>query len=431
METPAVQDPRFARMKRRSRFANRDLEARFRAWHTERSVLIVRAGMVVAFIGGWGLAASSALFDPAFAKGFWPIAAMASPGFIAAFAVTWFIGARRAQQSIVIVAVLIWGLSLIWMLHDILRAPELGTTGLLLVTLFSFTVFRLPPPATALVVTGLAAVHTYLLATMSVDVNGGLPIHAGVSWAVAGASVFVAIVSERVERTQFVQEHVIAEQNEVIKLERERSDRLLRNVLPEAIADRLKDGNEVVADSHEGVTIMFADIVGFTSLSLIHPPDVVVSILDDIFTHLDQLADKHGVEKIKTVGDAYMAVAGAPEKRNDHAEAIANLALDIRDGIEALSDRLPARIEMRIGIATGDAIAGVIGRRRLAYDLWSDTVNTAARMESHGVPGRIQTTDEVAKQLAGQYRFAERGIVDVKGKGPTLTWFLEAKTGTV
>jgi adenylate cyclase len=419
--------PRYARSSRLARFADPTVEAEFRRWHTDRSVPIVRAGMLVAFAGGWILAAISAVFDPAFFKGFWPVVAVASPGFVAAFAITLIPRARRAQQPLVVVAALVWGMTLIWTLHDILDAPELGTTGMLLVTFFAFTIFRLSPPATALVVIGLAALHQFLLLTKSVDVNAGLPIHSGLTWALTGAALVVAVVNERVERTQFEQEHIIAEQHEVIRLERERSDKLLRNVLPEAIANRLKDGSEVVADSHEGVTVLFADIVGFTSLSLAYPPNVVVSILDEVFTYLDQLADKHGVEKIKTVGDAYMAVAGAPEVREDHAEAIAELALDIRDGIETLSDELPSRIEMRIGIATGRAIAGVIGRRRLAYDLWSDTVNMAARMESHGVPGRIQTTEELAKQLAGRYRLSERGMVDVKGKGPTLTWFLDGR----
>src|SRR5690606_32131121 len=139
----------------------------------------------------------------------------------------------------------------------------------------------------------------------------------------------------------------------------------------------------------------------------------------------DDIVDRHGVEKIKTVGDAYMAVAGAPEARPDHTEAIAEVALDIRDALKDMSSRMPDPIEMRLGIATGDAVGGVIGRRKFAYDLWSDTVNTAARMESHGLPGRIQVTEATAKVLAPAYHVRRRGIVDLKGKGPTETWLLE------
>ncbi|MEX2274689.1 MAG: adenylate/guanylate cyclase domain-containing protein [Actinomycetota bacterium] len=211
--------------------------------------------------------------------------------------------------------------------------------------------------------------------------------------------------------------------------ERERGDRLLRNILPGAIVDRLKERDvaldaEYIAEGHGEVTVVFVDLVGFTQQAGRTTPAEMVASLDEIFTRFDELADRHGLEKIKTVGDAYMAVAGAPEPREDDAEAAAEMALD---AIECLiGARWPSGDEMgvRVGVASGPAVAGVIGRRKFAYDLWGDTVNMASRLESHGVPGRIQVSDSVFERLCDRYVFSEPHLVEIKGKGPTKTWFL-------
>jgi class 3 adenylate cyclase len=210
--------------------------------------------------------------------------------------------------------------------------------------------------------------------------------------------------------------------------EHARSERLLRNVLPDTIAERLKDGPIAVADRFDDVTVLFADIVGFTTLSATLPPERVVDMLNRVFTRFDELAARHRVEKIKTIGDAYMVVAGLPEPRADHAEAAADLALEMRAAIAELSAQVGHDLQVRIGLCTGPAVAGVIGIQKFAYDLWGDTVNTAARMESHGAPGEIHVTESTYLALRDRYQLDERGLIDIKGKGPMPTWFLRARS---
>jgi class 3 adenylate cyclase len=211
--------------------------------------------------------------------------------------------------------------------------------------------------------------------------------------------------------------------------ERERSEQLLLNVLPAPIAARLKQGEEVIADGFPEVTVLFADLVDFTRRSQETTPERVVRMLDDLFSALDGLAERYGLEKIKTVGDAYMVVGGLPEPRPDHAEAVAEMALALREEVARHLDPGGQPLAVRIGIDTGPAVAGVIGRRKFSYDLWGDTVNTASRMESHGVAGCIQVTDRAYRRLRDRYRFERRGLVEVKGKGELLTWFLVGRAG--
>jgi guanylate cyclase len=206
--------------------------------------------------------------------------------------------------------------------------------------------------------------------------------------------------------------------------ERETSELLLRNVLPAAIAERLKRTEGVIAEHLDEVTVLFADIEGFTRLSAGLPPDQLVRLLDRIFSSFDALADLEGLEKIKTIGDAYLVVGGAPVPRIDHAEAIARLALAMRDALAPIAVDTFEGLRMRIGIDTGPVVAGVIGTRKFSYDLWGDTVNTASRMESHGVPGEIQLTERAAAALERSFTLTPRGEIDVKGKGPMQTFFL-------
>lgn len=199
--------------------------------------------------------------------------------------------------------------------------------------------------------------------------------------------------------------------------EQERSESLLLNVLPSSVADRLKRREKVIADHFDEVTVMFADLVGFTESSQQATPQEVVGSLDDLFSTFDQLAERHGVEKIKTIGDAYMVAGGLPEPRPGHAAAVADMALDVRRVVSGRVDAAGRPMAVRIGIDTGPVIAGVIGRHKFAYDLWGDTVNTASRMESHGVPGRIQVTERTYRHLRDAYALEPRGQVEIKGKG--------------
>lgn len=207
--------------------------------------------------------------------------------------------------------------------------------------------------------------------------------------------------------------------------EHRRSERLLLNVLPVSIAARLKDGERTIADRFAQATILFADIVDFTPWAGEKSPEVVVGALDAIFTAFDALAEERGLEKIKTIGDAYMVAGGLPDPQTNHIEAIADMAISMM--AVAHDTKVGGRaIELRIGIDTGPVVAGVIGKHKFIYDLWGDTVNLASRLESQGLPGRIQVTSRVREALEDRYLFEPRGVIDVKGKGATPTWFLLA-----
>ena len=209
-----------------------------------------------------------------------------------------------------------------------------------------------------------------------------------------------------------------------LRLEQEKSDRLLLNILPQPIADRLKQDQSIIADTFSEVTVLFADIVGFTQISSKISPPELVSLLNDIFSTFDRLAEKHGLEKIKTIGDAYMVVGGLPMPRSDHAEAIAQMALDMQQAIIDFSHTHNQDFRIRIGINSGPVVAGVIGIKKFIYDLWGDTVNTASRMESHGLPGCIQVTSATYERLQNKYLLQSRGTIEVKGKGEMNTYFL-------
>jgi class 3 adenylate cyclase/HAMP domain-containing protein len=212
-----------------------------------------------------------------------------------------------------------------------------------------------------------------------------------------------------------------------LRKEKERSEQLLLNVLPASIADRLKQTNESPAEYFEDATILFADIVGFTSLSSRMEPMELVTGLNQIFSAFDKLTEKYGLEKIKTIGDAYMVVGGLPISRPDHAEAIADMALDMQAYMRNSHSVLSELIELRIGINTGPVIAGVIGIKKFIYDLWGDAVNVASRMESHGKPGYIQVTDATYERLKQDYVLEARGNITVKGRGEMMTYWLIGK----
>jgi len=213
-------------------------------------------------------------------------------------------------------------------------------------------------------------------------------------------------------------------EHRLLLAEQDRSERLLLNVLPSPIAARLKQGEQVIADRFPEVTVLFADLVDFTRSSDRSSPERVVQVLDDLFTAFDRLARRHGLEKIKTVGDAYMVAGGLPTPRPDHAQAVAEMALALRAEAGRHLDPSGQPLTIRIGIDTGPVVAGVIGTSKFSYDLWGDTVNTASRMEATGTPGCIQVTDRTYRRLRDGYRFERRGPIQVKGKGELVTWFL-------
>jgi adenylate cyclase len=205
-----------------------------------------------------------------------------------------------------------------------------------------------------------------------------------------------------------------------------KSDALLMNVLPGSIAERLKVATGSIADHFDSASILFADVVDFTPLSRRLAPAEVVGMLDRLFSHFDTLVERHGLEKIKTIGDCYMAAAGVPDPLPDHARKAALLALDMRDTVATSGVAGQPGLQLRIGINSGPVVAGVIGTKRFLYDLWGDAVNTASRMEAHGMPGEIQITRTTYELLKNEFVCRRRGTVEVKGQGPMETWYLVA-----
>ncbi|MDB6171229.1 MAG: family 3 adenylate cyclase [Chthoniobacteraceae bacterium] len=224
-------------------------------------------------------------------------------------------------------------------------------------------------------------------------------------------------LGEKIER--------LGEANRIITLERAKSDTLLLSILPAAIAAQLKEKAGIIAESYPHVTVLFADLVGFTLFSQTVSAEELVRLLDIIFTRFDRLANKYCVEKIKTIGDCYMVVAGLPEPSLRHCEDIARLALEMKDELHAFNLSEGLAIEIRIGFHTGPVVAGVIGRQKFIYDLWGDTVNTASRMESSGLPGRIHLTESTVRELPICFQCEPRGEIEVKGKGSLMTYFLK------
>ncbi|MGB7709114.1 MAG: adenylate/guanylate cyclase domain-containing protein [Microcoleus sp.] len=211
---------------------------------------------------------------------------------------------------------------------------------------------------------------------------------------------------------------------ESLRLQQKQTERLLLNILPKPIAERLQKEQKLIADHFDEVSVLFADLVGFTEFSARKTPTQLVEILNGIFCDFDRLSESHGLEKIKTIGDAYMVVGGLPTAREDHGRAIALLALEMQSALTQFNLKIGESFQLRIGIHSGSVVAGIIGISKFSYDLWGDTVNVASRMESNGMPGKIQVTGATYERLKEQFIFEERGMIEVKGKGKMLTYWM-------
>ena len=344
-------------------------------------------------------------------------------------ALTYLPNYRRIWQTLISAAILLSGL--VWVMHRAVvpaERPDWGYAGNMVILIFAYILSRLQFRYSVLI--GVALIVMYNIGSFFI-------IHESTNNVIFGdyfllLTAFIgsvgAYVLERSTRLLFLRERELDR-------ERGRSEGLLRNILPEQIADRLKQRDPAtehgaIAQAYGEVTVVFADLVEFTKQSGTTDPPEIVAVLDDVFTRFDAIAERCGLEKIKTIGDAYMAVAGVPEPREDDVEVAAQMALAMRD--ETAQMRWPSgdQMRVRIGMATGPAVAGVIGQRKFAYDLWGDTVNTAARMESNGIPDRIQVSEAIYQRLGDRFVFSEVHIVNLKGKGPTAARFLLGKNGT-
>ena len=237
----------------------------------------------------------------------------------------------------------------------------------------------------------------------------------GLNVAVGGTMVFTLLALFARQR---------ADALSALRVEQAKAESLLLNILPRSIAEKLKDRSQTIADQFTSASILFADVVDFTPMAERLPPTEVVGILDHLFSHFDALAERYGLEKIKTIGDCYMVAAGVPTPRPDHARALALMALDMLDAMRTSDEVGHLGLEIRAGINSGPVVAGVIGRKRFLYDLWGDAVNTASRMETHGTPGRIQITRATYELLGDEFECVPRGPIAIKGKGEMEVWYL-------
>jgi class 3 adenylate cyclase len=395
-----------------------ELERAFLDDYFHKSVTQVRIGQVV----GAAVYAAFAIIDPwvipQIAPTVWIMRAVVIACFALAFVATFERGFRRWFQPVVTAIVLVAGLSMAVVL---LIAPsperELYFGGIVLITMAGYTYMKLRftwAVLAAMVMWGAYDAADILVrdTPLAILVTNNLYL-----LATNVVGMFAGYHMELYIRRDFLQRRQIEQKDE-------RLSRVLLNVLPASIAERLMTAPCTIAERFGSVTIMFTDIVHFTQYSSHVPPEDLVAMLNEIFSAFDQLVEKHGLEKIKTIGDAYMAAAGLPTLRDDHAEAVAEFALDLQEALARLNSSRSEPIRIRIGIHTGPVVAGVIGTKRFAYDLWGDAVNTASRMESHALPDTIQVSRTTYERLRERFELKRRGPIEVKGKGEMVTYLL-------
>ncbi|MGB7859425.1 MAG: adenylate/guanylate cyclase domain-containing protein [Acidimicrobiia bacterium] len=262
----------------------------------------------------------------------------------------------------------------------------------------------------------------FVMVIVLYDAPEGLLIDAFLLTAASAASLLGLRLIERNRRKVWHQRLVIEDQRAALEIERSESERLLLNVLPEAVSKRLRQGENPIADDFPSVTVLFADIVGFTSMTSALAADEVITILSGLFSAFDELVAERGLEKIKTIGDAYMAVGGLPDPLPDHAIRVVDLAVAMLDHTDS-SEHFPG-MTIRIGVHTGPVAGGVIGTRKFAYDVWGSTVNMASRLQSTGVPGRVHVSEETRELSSDSFRFESRGEIELRGLGPRNTYLV-------
>jgi class 3 adenylate cyclase len=401
-----------------------DIETRFQSAHARRLVPQVRrvaAMLVVVYLAYIPLTH----FYPAFGEDMPPQVAPLQIGglcfSLAFFAVTLTRWYARLSQPLTALAVFVIGSQSAAVCLSFSHPYDyLSMQTLILIIAAGYTFIRLHfLPASA---AGWGVLLAFFVQSRFIgDLTDAEVLQVGVY--LITTNVIGAITAHRIEQTR---RHDFL-QSERVEVQRRDAERLLLNILPAPVAARLKAGEDPIADSAPEVTIVFADLVDFTSLSASISAEETVQRLGELFSLFDAEARRLGIEKIKTIGDAYMVAAGLPEPRSDHAEVAAEFALAIREAVAALNRRRGYDLSLRIGMHSGPVVAGVIGQHRFAYDVWGDTVNTASRMESHGLAGEVQVSEATYDRLAGRYELEPRGTVEVKGKGAMTTYLLRGR----
>ena len=411
------------RMNRLSlRFADVRVEASYVKEQAQKSLRPIRIALIAAVIFFAALLALSvAPFLPQVFPGDLNIGvAVIGLGYCAAFYVASHtpLFLHWQQQVTLVTMCLFSALAIVFVSRIPIEILE--TRGYLLLVVHTYNIYslvRLRFPAAAAAGWISLGMHQGYMINMDLLTGLGIARHTAVLVGINAFGMLICYQMDLASRRAFAAMHLLAE-------ERARSERLLLNLLPASIAERLKKSEASIADHADEVTVLFADIVGFTPLSARKTPQELVAMLNRIFSEFDARAETHGLEKIKTIGDAYMAVAGLPDYRADHAHSAARMAQGMLAAIERVSVEMGEPLAVRIGLHSGPVVAGVIGRKKFSYDLWGDTVNTASRMESHGIAGVIQCTATTEKLLRDRFPLSARGPVQIEGKGEIHTFLL-------
>ena len=399
------------------RFRDRDLEAAFRAARAGANLRQLRVSLLIAAVLNIGFAPLDylVLTQNAFTALIIRVP-IATAVFLVLLGLSYSPLFRGRETYLPSIAVFCFTLAYA-ALNAIAGSPDVYLSGFIIVTLY-LLVFV---PTGFMVSSSLAWFCTVVFAVtipLSRNIALGSLLTVYTQFIAANlVGMFVLYWMERFRRLDFLNLRRIED-------ERSRHHKLLARILPRSVIERLEHGEQRIADEFPESTVLFADIVGFTEISARHQAAEIVKLLNGVFARFDALVERHGVEKIKTIGDAYMVAGGVPDRRPGHVEAIADLALEMIAETSHMLGPNGEPLQIRIGIHTGPLIAGVIGESRFGYDLWGNTVNTASRMESHGVPGRIQVSDAVYRRLKDKFALEPQGQIEIRGKGGMTTWHL-------
>ena len=352
------------------------------------------------------------------------------PFMVLAFTASFYPNLAKMAHRSSAIANLLANLVVLYLEYRILGNPFLAAAMVITIIFFGFFVLRLRLN----IAISVSMFHTVLYTVVTLQEKTQLEKSEVVIllcfvWMLEILCIMGGYFKEMFDRRLFIQKRTINEQQRQLSEEKQKSDTLLLNILPSPIADRLKTAPGIIADVHEHTSILFADIVDFTHWSTNRKPEQIVRTLNRIFSSFDELVEMNGLEKIKTIGDAYMVAAGVPKTRDDHAQAIARLAHQMMNNLRDLNEKYNQTFRMRIGIHSGPVVAGIIGSKKFHYDLWGDTVNTASRMESQGVESEIQVTEQAHELLKNDYQFEKRGMIDVKGKGQMMVYLMRLPVG--
>ena len=406
------------------RFLDPDLEREFQAEMAATNGPQLRVGAAVA-VGLWLLAALIIPTAMVIDRGVVTLicVGMAAANVLGVIATRWATTLDR-QQLIGCALNGLAGLAVMGLIEVSGTTDRYAAPALLLIAIFAFVVIRLR------FVFALVAAGTYLVGYIFVLTTGPTRGTA-LDIFLVGGSILAGLAAtnllERGARDVFAQRRLIEEQGAELAEAHATSERLLVNVLPESVAVRLKSGETTIADAYEDATVLFADLVGFTPLASSLSPAETVRLLDRLFTAFDALAARHGLEKIKTIGDAYMVVGGLPERSDDHPARVVAMGLDMLEAVSAISREMGQPLDLRIGVHTGPVVAGVIGTTKFSYDLWGDTVNVASRLESQGLAGAVQMS-QATWLRSGEVSAELRGPIELKGRG-TLDVYVARRPG--